>query len=199
MVLVLNVHRLVSCCFDCCFYLWYWRCLVPKVVRLVTETEMSFCRNFHHWLHRKLSFWQLPVQPVMEISLKWRHFHFGVSDIFLCMVSVTEVKVGTLNYDENHVPVRPLLKRKSCHSSCWHFRHWLPWEWQLPVQRVTKISSKCWHFPFNHAVRMRGDLGRQGLLTKRRKLFARLCELQLAQEGAALKKIQFIISAPLAH
>ena len=43
-----------------------------------TETEMSsFWRNFHHWLHWKLSFWQLSVQPVMKISSKWRHFRFS--------------------------------------------------------------------------------------------------------------------------
>ena len=40
-----------------------------------TETEMSsFWRNFRHWLHWKLSFWQLSVQPVMKISSKWWHF-----------------------------------------------------------------------------------------------------------------------------
>ena len=39
----------------------------------------SFWRNFHHWLHWKLSFWQLPVQPVMIISSKWRHFRFSVA------------------------------------------------------------------------------------------------------------------------
>ena len=43
----------------------------------VTETEMSFWWNFHHWLHWKLSFWQLSVQPVMKISSKWRHFRFS--------------------------------------------------------------------------------------------------------------------------
>ena len=43
-----------------------------------TETEMSFWWNFHHWLHWKLSKWQLPVQPVMKISSKWWHFHFSV-------------------------------------------------------------------------------------------------------------------------
>ena len=43
-----------------------------------TETEMSsFWWNFHHWLHWKLSKWQLPVQPVMKISSKWRHFRFS--------------------------------------------------------------------------------------------------------------------------
>ena len=45
-----------------------------------TETEMSsFWWNFHHWLHWKLSKWQLPVQPVIKISSKWRHFRFSVS------------------------------------------------------------------------------------------------------------------------
>ena len=44
---------------------------------LDTETKMSFWRNFHHWLHWKLSFWQLPVQPVMNISSKWRLFRFS--------------------------------------------------------------------------------------------------------------------------
>ena len=43
-----------------------------------TETKMSsFWWNFHHWLHWKLSFWQLPVQPVMNISSKWRLFRFS--------------------------------------------------------------------------------------------------------------------------
>ena len=46
---------------------------------MYTETKMSsFWRNFNHWLHWKLSFWQLPVQPVMKISSKWRHFRFSV-------------------------------------------------------------------------------------------------------------------------
>ena len=45
----------------------------------LTVTEMlSFWWNFHHWLHRKLSKWQLPVQPVMKISSKWQHFHFSI-------------------------------------------------------------------------------------------------------------------------
>ena len=38
----------------------------------------SFWWNFHHWLHWKLSFWQLPVQAVMKISSKW-HFHFSAA------------------------------------------------------------------------------------------------------------------------
>ena len=38
----------------------------------------SFWQNFHHWLHRKLSQWQLSVQSVMKISSKWQHFRFSV-------------------------------------------------------------------------------------------------------------------------
>ena len=44
--------------------------LMPYVVdtHTYTETEMSsFWWNFNHWLHWKLSKWQLPVQPVMKI------------------------------------------------------------------------------------------------------------------------------------
>ena len=39
----------------------------------------SFWQNFNHWLHWKLSFEKLPVQPVMKISSKWRHFYFSNS------------------------------------------------------------------------------------------------------------------------
>ena len=50
-----------------------------NVLIICTETEMSsFWRNFRHWRHWKLSFWQLSVQPVMKISSKWWHFRFCV-------------------------------------------------------------------------------------------------------------------------
>ena len=53
---------------------------VPVIMVAYTETKMSsFWRNFNHWLHWKLSFWQLPVQPVMKISSKWRYFRFSVA------------------------------------------------------------------------------------------------------------------------
>ena len=46
----------------------------------ITETKMSsFWWNLHHWLHRKLSKWQLSVQPVMKLSSKWWHFRFSDS------------------------------------------------------------------------------------------------------------------------
>ena len=56
-----------------------------------TETKMSsFWWNFHHWLHWKLSFWQLSVQPVMKISSKWRHFRFSVKSIeMICHMNYT--------------------------------------------------------------------------------------------------------------
>ena len=48
------------------------------IYRTNTETKMSsFWCDFHHWLHWKLSFWQLPVQPMMKISSKWQYFHFS--------------------------------------------------------------------------------------------------------------------------
>ena len=57
----------------------YWS---VHATAIYTETKMSsFWRNFNHWLHWKLSFWQLPVQPVMKISSKWRHFRFSVTDM----------------------------------------------------------------------------------------------------------------------
>ena len=50
---------------------------------------LSFWWNFHHWLHRKLSKLQLPVQPVMKIASKWWHFHFGVMGPFQrCLLAV---------------------------------------------------------------------------------------------------------------
>ena len=57
--------------------------LFDNMIKTHTETKMSsFWRNFNHWLHWKLSFWQLPVQPVMKISSKWRHFRFSAVAVF---------------------------------------------------------------------------------------------------------------------
>ena len=44
------------------------------IARGLTETEMSFWRNFRQWLHWKLSFWQLPMQPVTKSSSTWQRF-----------------------------------------------------------------------------------------------------------------------------
>ena len=46
--------------------------------RYTTTMISSFWRHFRHWLHRKLSFWQLPMQPMTKMSSKWRYFRFSV-------------------------------------------------------------------------------------------------------------------------
>ena len=46
-----------------------------------TGTQMlPFWQNLHHWLHRKLSFWQFSVQSVMKILSKW-HFRFRIEQL----------------------------------------------------------------------------------------------------------------------
>ena len=61
----------------------HWQTIFFHIVHclpqsLNTENKMSsFWWNFHHWLYWKLSKWQLPVQPVIKISSKWRHFCFS--------------------------------------------------------------------------------------------------------------------------
>ena len=37
----------------------------------------SFWRHSNHWLHRKRSFWQLPVESVIQMSSELRHFRFS--------------------------------------------------------------------------------------------------------------------------
>ena len=67
-------------------YLW---CDVFSFVnsdRPATETEMSHRRNFRHWLHRKLSIWQHPVQPVATISI----FPFRNSSRYLWTLDMYE-------------------------------------------------------------------------------------------------------------
>ena len=55
---------------------------------LNTETKISsFRQNFHHLLQRKLSKWQLPVQPVMQISSKWEYFRFSVRREWISLIA----------------------------------------------------------------------------------------------------------------
>ena len=52
---------------------------IKELQRSYTEREMSsFWWNFHHWLHWKLSFCELPVQSVTKIPSKWQYFCFSV-------------------------------------------------------------------------------------------------------------------------
>ena len=47
---------------------------------IVTSTK--FC----HWLHQKLSFSQLPMQPMTKILSTWQHFHFSVDVIIMSLL-----------------------------------------------------------------------------------------------------------------
>ena len=72
-----------------CFMIWnhaVWNqrhLSLPTAVASVNttraETKIQFWRNFHHWLHWKLSFWKPALQPVMEIPPKWHHFRFSAT------------------------------------------------------------------------------------------------------------------------
>ena len=43
------------------------------------KIEILLCWwNFHYWLHWKLSWWQLPLLPVMKITSMWQHFYFSL-------------------------------------------------------------------------------------------------------------------------
>ena len=67
---------------------WQWCAPVPTtltppaagwVVLQYTETTRSYCWLIcDHWLHLKLSFWQLKVQPLMTKSSAWQPFCFSV-------------------------------------------------------------------------------------------------------------------------
>ena len=58
--------------------------------RISTKTKMSsFWWNFYHWLDWKLSFWQLPVQPVMKILSK--NYNIFVSASTTSYINVQQV------------------------------------------------------------------------------------------------------------
>ena len=61
---------------------------------------LSFWWNFHHWLHWKLSSWQLPVQPVMKISSKWQHFRFSVDALAMQRARTSAVMVLIRQYKQ---------------------------------------------------------------------------------------------------
>ena len=56
------------------FMLFKW----PHALYTSETAVQFFWRNYHHWLHWKLSKWQLLVQPLMKMSSRWQHFHFSV-------------------------------------------------------------------------------------------------------------------------
>ena len=57
--------------------LWATTPTRPLTPTFIAEMEMmSFWRNFRHWLHCKLSFWQLPVQPVNFVKMTICSFQY---------------------------------------------------------------------------------------------------------------------------
>ena len=67
-----NTILIQKCCDWCRTKIKFW---THKTHKTCIEIRMlSFWWNFHHWLHWKLSKWQLPVQSVLKISSKWQHF-----------------------------------------------------------------------------------------------------------------------------
>ena len=72
---ILNMYSLIR------LHFWKWlkRYHIEYFVSVITELEMSVWWKLHQWLHMKLLVWQLSVQPLMKISSKWQHFHFGVT------------------------------------------------------------------------------------------------------------------------
>ena len=61
-----------------------------QIVNPNTETKI----NLNHWLHWKLSLWQLSVYPVIKLSSKWRHFDFSQ---YLCTTIFNIDTVVTLS------------------------------------------------------------------------------------------------------
>ena len=58
-------------------------------VSIGTETKVEpFWRNLPHWLHRQLSKWQLPVQPVTKILSSWRRLHLRVGSYERAMETI---------------------------------------------------------------------------------------------------------------
>ena len=60
-----------------------------------SETEMSFWENCRTWLHRKLSFWQLPVQQGTIISSKL-HFLFSGAMITVSFWNLRNEKIDII-------------------------------------------------------------------------------------------------------
>ena len=106
--------------------------LIRRQARMMsyTETEMSsFWRNFRHWLHWKLSFWQLSVQPVMKISSKWWHFRFSVHLLKPATVwiiihgmlwSILKIKLSIVTQLLAQIHSCKLYSRISMFCRCWN-------------------------------------------------------------------------------
>ena len=104
-----------------------------------TETEMSsFWRNFHHWLHRKLSKWQLSVQSVIKISSKWQHFRFSVNPKSLISQRFIQWLVQIINKETIKDPL---------HCTCVRRIEWWPTNYPhkwLILRKFHVLTSSQW-------------------------------------------------------
>ena len=112
-----------------------------------TETKMSsFWRNFHHWLHWKLSLWQLPVQPVMIISSKWRHFRFcELHD----STQRKEIFPPTKTYCSFNKNFTGLLILMQCINKLYLYQYFTT-RVRLPSNAKSVLGRekrRCWHLP----------------------------------------------------
>ena len=107
-------------------------------IHTYTETKMSsFWWNFHHWLHWKLSFWQLSVQPVMKISSKWRHFRFSVQmSLTTSISSFADSSKAFDNVDSEVEPCNVWCQCSHCRSaSCF-----------APINKKICFKHKLLHY-----------------------------------------------------
>ena len=107
--------------------LWISPGMLRNWISAFTETDMlSFWRNLHHWLHKKLlkwqlSKWQLQVQPVMKILLKWL-FHFSVgsnNDMHKTRYCINQWWPKSLMYIHDICVIRPQWVNHTFLFSCW--------------------------------------------------------------------------------
>ena len=93
--------------------------------------DLSFWWNFHHWLHLKLSKWQLQVQPVMEISSKWWHFCYGVVHY-----NIVNIPQNTYNINSTAQPWGETLAAMVL--------TWFYWNISASGPFVTDVLTICW-------------------------------------------------------
>ena len=130
----------------------------------ITAVEMSFWWNFYHRLHRKLSKWQLPVQPMMKISSKWQYFRFSTgADRYThsndVIMSTMASQITSLTIVHSSVYSGPdQIKHQSSASLAfvWGIHRWpvnSPHKW--PVTRkifpFDDVIMPQWHWSHNEA------------------------------------------------
>ena len=107
-----------------------------------TETEiLSFWRQFHHWLYRKLSKWQLSLQAVTKISLKCWNFRFCECSIIFAQqtrVLTTACLYGTLTWN---ITVRDFIIPERWHGEGHSHKTYTLWKSIQQTHVLTQLSN----------------------------------------------------------